>query len=102
MGPCHHGMPQPQVPDVRDCLWIWREAVNTLNKHSQTDDKGWPYSLGIGWRLQLLTIRKQCVTKCYTGPQYWTDCLNDPGNGKWMEFEHVLLAVSIGQIHLKQ
>jgi len=27
---------------------IWRVAVNILNKQSQTADKGWPSSLGLG------------------------------------------------------
>jgi len=28
---------------------IWRVAVYILNKQSQTADKWWYYSLGIGW-----------------------------------------------------
>jgi hypothetical protein len=46
--PCHHGMASPQVADGGDGLWIWRVAVNILNKHLQTADKGWSSSLG-GW-----------------------------------------------------
>jgi hypothetical protein len=29
-------------------LQIWRVAANILNKQSQTTDKGWPSSLGVG------------------------------------------------------
>jgi len=28
---------------------VWRVAVNILNKQSQTADKGWSSSLGVGW-----------------------------------------------------
>jgi hypothetical protein len=44
--PCHHGMARPQVADGGG-LQIWRVAVNTLSKQSQTADKGWPTSLGV-------------------------------------------------------
>ena len=32
----------------RNGLQIWRVAANILNKQSQTADKGWPSSLGVG------------------------------------------------------
>jgi hypothetical protein len=46
--PCHHGMAHPQVADGGEGLQIWRVAANILNKQSQTADKGWPSSLGVG------------------------------------------------------
>jgi hypothetical protein len=47
-GSCHHGMAQPQVADGGDGLQIWRVAANILNKQSQTADRGWSFSLGVG------------------------------------------------------
>jgi hypothetical protein len=47
VGPCHHGMVYSQVADGGDSLHIW-VAVNILNKLSQTPNKGWSSSLGIG------------------------------------------------------
>jgi hypothetical protein len=32
----------------RNNLQLWRVAANTLNKQSQTADKGWSSSLGVG------------------------------------------------------
>jgi hypothetical protein len=46
--PCHHGMARPQVADGGDALLFWRVAANILNKQSQTADKGWSSSLGVG------------------------------------------------------
>jgi hypothetical protein len=46
--PCHHGKARPQVADGGEGLQIWRVAANILNNKSQTDDKGWPSSLGLG------------------------------------------------------
>jgi hypothetical protein len=46
--PCHHGMVCPQVADGGNTLQVWRVAANILNKQSQTADKGWLSSLGIG------------------------------------------------------
>jgi hypothetical protein len=46
---CHHGMARRQVVDRGDGLQIWREAVNIVNKQSQTADSGWSSSLGVGW-----------------------------------------------------
>jgi hypothetical protein len=46
--PCHHSMARPQVADGGKGLQIWRVAVNILNKQSQTANKGWPSSLGVG------------------------------------------------------
>jgi hypothetical protein len=39
------------ISDIRyggDGLQIWRVAANILNKQSQTANKGWSYSLGVG------------------------------------------------------
>jgi hypothetical protein len=38
----------PWVADGRDGLQKRRVAVNTLNKQSQTADKRWSFSLGVG------------------------------------------------------
>jgi hypothetical protein len=46
--PCHHGMARPQVADGGDGLQICRVAANILNKQSQTADKWWSSSLGVG------------------------------------------------------
>jgi hypothetical protein len=40
--------PRPQVADGGEGLQIWRVAANILNKQSQTADKGWSSSLGVG------------------------------------------------------
>jgi hypothetical protein len=37
-----------QVADGGDGLQIWRVAADILNKQSQTEDRGWPSSLGVG------------------------------------------------------
>jgi len=41
-------MAHPKVADGGEGLWIWSVAVNTINKQSQTANKGWSSSLGIG------------------------------------------------------
>jgi hypothetical protein len=41
-------MARPQVADGGDALQVWRVAANILNKQSQTVDKGWSSSLGVG------------------------------------------------------
>jgi hypothetical protein len=46
--PCHHGMARPQVADGGVALQVWRVAANILNKQSQTANKGWSSSLGVG------------------------------------------------------
>jgi hypothetical protein len=38
----------PQVAGGGDGLQIWRIAMNILNKQSQTVDKVWYFSLGVG------------------------------------------------------
>jgi hypothetical protein len=48
LGPCHHGLVHPQVSDGGEGLKLWKYAANKLNKQPQTDDKGWPFSLGLG------------------------------------------------------
>jgi hypothetical protein len=45
--PCHHSILCPQVVDGGEGLQVWRVAANTLNKQSQTADKGWSSSLGV-------------------------------------------------------
>jgi hypothetical protein len=44
-------MAHPEVVDRGDGLQIWRLAENMLNKQSQTEDRGWPSSLEVGWGL---------------------------------------------------
>jgi hypothetical protein len=46
--PCHHGMARAQVANGGDALQFWRAPANILNKQSQTADKGWFSSLGVG------------------------------------------------------
>jgi len=46
--PCHHGMAHPQVADGGDGLQMWRVAASIVNKQSQTADKGWSSSSGVG------------------------------------------------------
>jgi hypothetical protein len=41
-------MVRPKVADEGDALQLWRAAANILNKQSETADKGWSYSLGVG------------------------------------------------------
>jgi hypothetical protein len=48
MGPCHDSMAHPWVVAGGDGLKILRVAVSILNKQSQTTDKEWSYSLGVG------------------------------------------------------
>jgi hypothetical protein len=48
--PCHCCMVRPQVADGGDSLQMWRVAANIVNKQSQTADKGWSSSLGVGRR----------------------------------------------------
>jgi hypothetical protein len=38
----------PEVADGGEDLQIWRVAANILNKQSQTAEKGWSSSLGVG------------------------------------------------------
>jgi hypothetical protein len=41
-------MARPQAADRGDGLHIWKIAVNILNTHLRTVDKGWSSSLGVG------------------------------------------------------
>jgi len=41
-------MVHPQVVDGEEDLQVWRVAANMLNKQSQTANKGWSSSLGVG------------------------------------------------------
>jgi hypothetical protein len=57
----HKSMVHSQVKDGGDGLQIWRVAANTLNKQSQTIDKGWFYSWrGLGEGLTTLHHKKEC------------------------------------------
>jgi hypothetical protein len=62
-------MARPQVTDVGDGLQIWKLAANILNKQSQTSDKGWSSSLGVG-----RGSNKSLVTNCHKVPR--TDSYN--------------------------
>jgi hypothetical protein len=83
--PCHHGMARPQVAEGGDGLQIWRVAENILNKQSQTADKGWASSLGVG--RGLTTHRKKISLLRNVNKGLWTDSLDElPDNlgyGKW-------------------
>jgi hypothetical protein len=70
--PCQHGIARPQVVD-RDGLQIWRVAANIFNKQSRTADRGWPFSLGVGWGLTTPTVKHFVCCKVQ-GPQdnIWT------------------------------
>jgi hypothetical protein len=48
VGPCHHGTARPQVADGGTASYIWRVAVNKLNKQPWTVDEGWSFGLGVG------------------------------------------------------
>jgi len=51
---------------------IWRVAANTLNKQSQTADKGWSSRLGVEV-LQHLTVKTGLVMKRIHVPQAWAN-----------------------------
>jgi len=38
----------PQAADGGMASWMWRVAVNILNKPLQTADKGWSSNFGVG------------------------------------------------------
>jgi hypothetical protein len=63
---------------MEDRLQIWRLAANILNKQSQTDNKGWPSSLGLGVGLTTPHRKKNLVRTIYTslGPGRIL-CIND-------------------------
>jgi hypothetical protein len=67
-------MARLQFADAREGLQIWRVAANILNKQSQTADKGWSSSFGLGVGLQL-TVKIYDVTKCFKAPETWNDSL---------------------------
>jgi len=56
-------MVHPWFVDGSGGLHIWRMTVNVMSGQSQTDDKGWYSSLGVGM-------------KCYTGLQNWQALVN--------------------------
>jgi hypothetical protein len=76
VGPCHHGIAPPRVAIGRYGRQIWRVVTNILNKQSRTADKGLYSISGLARSQQLLNVRKQDVTKCYTGPRIRGDLVN--------------------------
>jgi hypothetical protein len=65
--PCHHSMLCPQVANGEDSIQIWRVDANILNKQSQTANKGWSYSLGVGRAAKNVSLFKKFITKCTQG-----------------------------------
>jgi hypothetical protein len=64
---------------------VSRDGANRLNKHSRIADTGWSSTLGVGCGAYL---KKQSVTKCYTGPRTWTASVERPKVRKMnMRFE---------------
>jgi hypothetical protein len=47
-GEKYDSMVRSQVVDGGDSLQIWRVAANIFNKQSQTADKKWSFSMGVG------------------------------------------------------
>jgi len=62
-GSCHQKKVRPGVVYGGDGLWIWRVAVNILNKQLQRAIKGMSLSLGVGWRG--LTSPNYKKAECY-------------------------------------
>jgi hypothetical protein len=60
----------PQVVDGGDGLQIWRIAVNILNKQSQTANRWWSSSLGLG---KGLTTPHHKKPACYEMSQWASD-----------------------------
>jgi hypothetical protein len=54
-------MVHPQIV-AGDSLQMWKVAANILNKQSQTADKGWSSSLGLGNKLTTYH-KKQLIIK---------------------------------------
>jgi hypothetical protein len=48
VGRCYQGIASPRVASAGFGLQIWKVALNILNMQSQTADKGWSSSLGVG------------------------------------------------------
>jgi hypothetical protein len=46
--PLHQSIARPHFVD-EEGLQLWRIAGNILHKQSRTADKGWSFSLGVGW-----------------------------------------------------
>jgi len=48
-----------------------------MNKKSRPADKGWSYSLRVGPGADDSSpLKKQLITKCYTGPRNWRVVVN--------------------------
>jgi hypothetical protein len=63
------------------CLQIWRIAANIFNKQSQTVDKGWSSSLGVGrGDKNSSPYKNKLVTKYHKGPPTWRDSLDERPN----------------------
>jgi hypothetical protein len=52
-----------------DCLQIWDEAENILNKKPQTAVEGWFSSLGLDKGLTTPAVKNQHVMNCSIKPQ---------------------------------
>jgi len=48
LGASHHDMARSQVADGGDGLYMWRVAVNILNKQSRTPERGGTPFWGLG------------------------------------------------------
>jgi hypothetical protein len=48
----------PQAADGGMASWMWRAAVNILNKQLRTADKGWSSSLGVGRGANKFSLQK--------------------------------------------
>jgi hypothetical protein len=59
---CHFSMMCSQVGDGGVALQIWREALDLLNKQSQTAGKGCSARLGVGEVLKTPNHRKLACT----------------------------------------
>ena len=83
---------------------IWRVAANILNKQSQTADKGWSLSLGVGqgvdhsspYKLALLQNMNTCLGP---GLILWYNLSNEKGT---RDLVCSMLEACIGHVHLQQ
>src|SRR5215469_15581063 len=62
---------------------IWRVTANILNKQSQTADKGWSSSLGVGRGANNSSLKTKFCYEIFTEkPRAWTDTLLRPKQRK--------------------
>jgi hypothetical protein len=71
-------MARRQAADEHEGFQIWRVAANILNKQSQTADKMWSFSFGLGLNVTNPHRKNKLVTKCHKGPEYWIASLFKP------------------------